>query len=148
MASDIGYTSGWIDGFTPYTTSTANDYTITTWPSWPQPISIEDDCGQPCIVLHNAKSEVVGRVYLGNGNKDPLEFFGDISKSTEVFMTALRSATEDYLKTKHEQMAREIISDLEKAEKSIAHFNNERSGAISSIADTIKSYIAGLKLAI
>ena len=139
----------WIDS----STSTANDHGITTisdfnWISWPQPLSIEEDCGQQCIVLRNAKADVVGRVFLGAPEVSDLEFFGNSTEATKIFMTAIRNATNDYLKKQHTAMVQQIISDIEKAEKSVSHFNGERAGAIDTILHTIKSYIAGLKLAI
>ena len=138
---------GWSTaGITQYNYAITTDTTtFPNWASWPQPLSIEDDCGQPCIVLRY-DNRVIGRVYLGKGDKPPLEFFGNTSESTKIFMTALKKAADDYVYKAHKKMVDGLVDDLKIAEKTVRHFNSERVGAIDIILDTIKSHLGNLKV--
>ena len=125
------------------TTTTAND--LPYYINWPQPISIEKDCGQSCVVLRDSKGVVIGRIYLGLPEQNDLEFFGNSSESTQIFLKAIQNAANEYLKKNRTAMIEKLISDLESVERSIKHFNEERYGAMDKIIDTIKEHIVAIQ---
>ena len=141
MANDIIFTT-WIDTNTypNWTTTTTNN----TWQSitytWPIPVNIEDDCGQPCLILRNSAGTVIGRFYINDN-----EFVGDVSKSTQEFLNTIKTATADYIKRQREEMVKKIIVDLEQVERSVRHFNNERYGAMDKIIDTVKEHLVAIQ---